>query len=290
MASTTVNFNVPDSLRCITKSSPWTVPFAAGGISGVAAALVGQPFDTIKVRMQTGFKFAGAHPAGAFDCLRMTMKHEGPNALFKGLGPQLGSQFLATALLFGIQDKFLSCFSGLTGGSRNDLNLISSAGFCAGGVLAVITCPMELIKVGIQSAADIPVTRVRPSAAAVAAKPSSLELAVAVVRKVRAEHGLRGLYTGVGLTSLRCAVGNAAFFSTFELCSRLDKSQNPGVKRSHSKCALFGAIAGTSYWLVCYPIDLLKSQIQNKVVQDAETLKLSKASAQPMPWNVVARG
>lgn len=50
------------------------IPFISGAVSGIAAACVGQPFDTIKVRMQTGFKMpCGAISMGAVQTLKSTV-------------------------------------------------------------------------------------------------------------------------------------------------------------------------------------------------------------------------
>lgn len=52
----------------------WSFPFLAGGLSGAAAAFVGQPFDTLKVRMQTGWTVKGASPTTAVDYLKLTVR------------------------------------------------------------------------------------------------------------------------------------------------------------------------------------------------------------------------
>ena len=56
--------------------------FAAGIVGGVAGIIVGHPFDTIKVRLQSdpAKRFAG--PA---DAVRQTLRYEGAMGLFKGI-------------------------------------------------------------------------------------------------------------------------------------------------------------------------------------------------------------
>lgn len=51
-----------------------TVEFIAGTVGGWAQVVVGHPFDTIKVRMQT--QKAGQF-SGPLDCLRKSVKYEG---------------------------------------------------------------------------------------------------------------------------------------------------------------------------------------------------------------------
>ena len=49
--------------------------FAAGGVGGVCAVVVGHPFDLAKVRLQTAEK--GVY-SGAMDVVRKTVAREGP--------------------------------------------------------------------------------------------------------------------------------------------------------------------------------------------------------------------
>eukprot|EP00611_Tribonema_gayanum_P026434 TRINITY_DN629_c0_g1_i4.p1 TRINITY_DN629_c0_g1~~TRINITY_DN629_c0_g1_i4.p1 ORF type:complete len:157 (-),score=14.11 TRINITY_DN629_c0_g1_i4:1854-2324(-) len=73
------------------------VAFAAGLTSGCAGILVGQPFDTVKVRLQTASH--GTY-SGPLRCLRDTVHKEGVTALFKGLGPPLASAPIVNAIAF----------------------------------------------------------------------------------------------------------------------------------------------------------------------------------------------
>ena len=50
------------------------------------SSLVGHPFDTIKVRLQTSEK---TQFKGPLDCLLQTVRNEGPAGLYKGATPPL---------------------------------------------------------------------------------------------------------------------------------------------------------------------------------------------------------
>lgn len=74
----------------------------AGTLGGCCGILVGSPFDTIKVRLQTA---AAATSTGsirtttALDCLLTTVRREGPIALFKGcLSPLIAASPINAAL------------------------------------------------------------------------------------------------------------------------------------------------------------------------------------------------
>lgn len=58
---------------------------AAGTCGGVAICLVGHPFDTLKVRLQTQPTENPLY-SGLFDCFKKTLKWEGIGGLYRGVG------------------------------------------------------------------------------------------------------------------------------------------------------------------------------------------------------------
>lgn len=61
----------------------------AGTAAGIAGCLVGHPFDTLKVRLQTQPVHNPVYK-GLVDCFLKTMKWEGIGGLYKGVGKQIG--------------------------------------------------------------------------------------------------------------------------------------------------------------------------------------------------------
>lgn len=59
-----------------------TVSLLSGTVAGMAQVLVGHPFDTVKVRLQT-------KEVKALDCLRNTLKLEGPTGFYRGIASPL---------------------------------------------------------------------------------------------------------------------------------------------------------------------------------------------------------
>ena len=60
----------------------------AGGVGGLASLVIGHPFDTVKVRLQTmrTDRMGGTQSyLNARDCLRKIIRHEGVGTLFKGM-------------------------------------------------------------------------------------------------------------------------------------------------------------------------------------------------------------
>lgn len=68
----------------------------AGGVGGALGVLVGQPFDFVKVRMQTH----GAY-TGLIDCFVRTLRHDGITGMYRGATPPVLNSFVLNAINFG---------------------------------------------------------------------------------------------------------------------------------------------------------------------------------------------
>ena len=71
-------------------------PLAASSPGGTACVLSGQPFDTVKVKMQT---FPGMY-RGFVHCFISTLRQRGPHGLYKGTTPALVANITENAVLF----------------------------------------------------------------------------------------------------------------------------------------------------------------------------------------------
>jgi solute carrier family 25 carnitine/acylcarnitine transporter 20/29 len=89
-------------------------------------------------------------------------------------------------------------------------------------------------------------------------------------------NGIRGLYLGGGVTSLRDPIGYGFYFWAYELSKRMmpgwtdDANSAANVTRT----LLCGGIAGVVTWTSIFPLDVIKTRIQGY----AETQALSEAS------------
>merc|ERR1711988_1967401 len=74
----------------------------AGGMGGLASLVVGHPFDTVKVRLQTmSADSRGRVPyRSATHCLKTMVQHEGPASLFRGMSGLAVFSVPRFALLF----------------------------------------------------------------------------------------------------------------------------------------------------------------------------------------------
>ncbi|KAL6605646.1 mitochondrial carrier domain-containing protein [Neocallimastix sp. 'constans'] len=110
--------------------------------ASVVGTLVGYPFDSIKTRMQT------YNYGKMTNCIKLTYRSEGVRGFFRGVCPPLVTVSIVKSISFSIYnrskdfiDRFYDSKSlyGLTVSS-------SAAGAVSGYVSAIISCPLELIK------------------------------------------------------------------------------------------------------------------------------------------------
>lgn len=120
----------------------------AGTVGGAAQLIVGHPFDTIKVKLQSQPAPVPGQPpkfSGAIDAVKQTITAEGPRGLYKGMGAPLATVAAFNAVLFtvrGQMEAFLRSAPGtpLTVGQQ----VVCGAG--AGVAVSFLACPTELIK------------------------------------------------------------------------------------------------------------------------------------------------
>lgn len=226
----------------------------AGTAGGIAQVLVGQPFDIVKVRMQTSAK--GTYN-GMLDCAGGILKNEGPLAFYKGtLTPLLGIG-VCVSIQFGVLEYVKRLFAECNiraGSGGPDGKTLTSSQLVAAGVLAglgngVVSGPVEHIRIRLQTQSNSnPVYRGPWDA----------------MKKIYSSHGIAGIYKGQNVTLLREASGYGIYFWAYEKLVQREIAQK-GIRRdeiSPAKAVLYGAAAGYALWAVIYPIDMIKSRMQ----------------------------
>ncbi|KZV73508.1 mitochondrial carrier [Peniophora sp. CONT] len=226
----------------------------AGTAGGIAQVLVGQPFDIIKVRMQTAPK--GTYN-GMLHCAGGILKNEGPLAFYKGtLTPLLGIGVCVSiqfAVLEFVKREFTerNLARGLGGpdGKLLGADQLMFAGIAAGIGNGFVSGPVEHIRIRLQT---------QPDKAKLYNGPWD------AIRKIHAAHGIRGIFKGQNVTFLREAAGYGVYFTAYEKLVQREMRMK-GIRRdqiSPAKSVLYGAAAGYALWAIIYPIDMIKSRIQ----------------------------
>lgn len=220
--------------------------FLAGGVGGVCLVASGQPFDTVKVRIQT----APANKySGMVDCIKKTMGKEGFFALYKGMA----------APIVGITPLYAIFFFGSSIGKRvqqrdnEPLTVLQffNAGAFAGVLTTTIMAPGERIKCLLQ----VQEGSAGSGAAAKYAGP------VDCAKQLFREGGIRSLYRGTCATLLRDVPASGFYLAGYELLMRVWAGEDR-TQLSPLKTLVAGGVAGMANWGYAIMPDVLKSRLQ----------------------------
>lgn len=238
---------------------------ASGTVGGTAQLLVGHPFDTIKVKLQSQpVPLAGQPPkyAGAMDAVRQTIAAEGPSGLYKGMGAPLATVAAFNAVLFTVRGQMEALLRSEPGVPLT-INQQIVAGAGAGLAVSFLACPTELIKCRLQAQSTM-------ATAGLALKYGGpMDVAKNVLKS---EGGMRGLFKGLVPTMAREIPGNAAMFGVYEAFKQFLAGGQDTSGLGRGSLMLAGGLAGASFWGSVYPTDVVKSVIQ---VDDFKNPKFS---------------
>ena len=260
--------------------------FTAGWMGGIAQVLVGQPFDTLKVRLQTQPVYKGV-----IDCAAKTMTGEGIRGFYRGtMMPLFGIGF-CVSIQFGALEgikRFLTNSNGniyeiKTDGRKELSSTLTPAEFFIAGSAAglantVISAPVEHIRIRCQASG----TCLGP---------------LDCLRTIYNTAGLKGIYKGWPITLVRDGIGFGAYFMTYEALIQQTVARARNLEASSFGSTLsnkadlphftrenipawhlvgFGALAGLAFWVPVFPVDVIKSKLQNdKLILAERTYKNS---------------
>ena len=245
---------------------------AAGTVGGVAQLVVGHPFDTIKVKLQSQpTPPPGQLPkySGAIDAVKKTIAAEGAGGLYKGMGAPLATVAAFNALLFTVRGQMETILRSAPGAPLT-VNQQFVAGAGAGFAVSFLATPTELIKCRLQAqgagAATATATAAATEAGAAAATVTAavkyggpMDVAKQVLRS---EGGVRGLYKGLFPTFAREVPGNATMFGVYEAIKQYMAGGTDTSGLGRGSLMLAGGLAGGAFWASVYPTDVVKSVIQ----------------------------
>ncbi|EGG02005.1 uncharacterized protein MELLADRAFT_72874 [Melampsora larici-populina 98AG31] len=221
----------------------------AGTAGGITQVLVGQPFDIVKVRLQSSDAYRGMNDAA----LRI-LREEGPASFYKGTTLPLIGIGACVSLQFGFLEAFKRSFrrQNLASGRSEQLTLgqLYLSGGGAGVASSIISGPVEHIRIRLQTSS--------PSS------KNHLQGPLDALKQIYKTDGIRGWYQGQGATVLREFHGYGMYFLGYEWLVQRHIDQNGGSRKDLGTgwAMLYGAGAGYSMWLCSYPLDQIKTRIQ----------------------------
>ncbi|KAI1429105.1 mitochondrial carrier domain-containing protein [Xylaria sp. FL1777] len=226
----------------------------AGAVGGIAQVLIGQPFDIVKVRLQTTTQYSSALNAAT-----TIYAKEGPLAFYKGtLTPLLGIGACVSIQFgaFGYAKRYFETANAARSSKDLSYGQYYAAGAFAGVANSVISGPIEHVRIRLQTQPH--------GAARLYSGPLDCVRKLSSTQQGGGGGVLRGLYRGEAVTVIREAQAYGVWFLAFEWMMNADAARN-GVARAEVpayKVALYGGLAGEALWLGSYPFDVVKSKMQ----------------------------
>ncbi|CAN6588710.1 unnamed protein product [Malus baccata var. baccata] len=231
---------------------------AAGTMGGVAQLVVGHPFDTIKVKLQSQpTPLPGQPPkfSGAIDAVKQTLSAEGAGGLYKGMGAPLATVAAFNAVLFTVKGQMETLLRSQPGVPLT----VSQQVICGGGAgvaVSFLACPTELIKCRLQAQSAMGDAG---SVGGAVKYGGPLDVAKQVLRS---EGGVRGLFKGLVPTMAREIPGNAAMFGVYEALKQFFAGGQDTSGLGRGSLIVAGGLGGAAFWGFVYPTDVVKSVIQ----------------------------
>ena len=132
-------------------------------------------------------------------------------------------------------------------GQTLTIGQIAMAGAGAGIVNSILASPVELLKIKLQAQYT----------------EGQFKGPIDCARQLIRNDGFSALFRGMYVTILREIPAYAGFYSGFEFTKRyLTKDQEEDATILQLMAS--GSVGGMSYWLASYPLDVVKSVVQNQ--------------------------
>lgn len=221
----------------------------SGSVGGIASTFAGHPLDTVKTRLQV---YPTLYRNG-FHCFAKVFKKEGALGVYKGVLPPVAAQGLMNAVLFATEGFSRRM---LKNAKMAEWKKVWLSGMIAGGVVAFIDTPFDLVKTQLQNTCM--------------AKPNSIEAkfnTFEMTGHIYRQNGLKSLYQGLQATLARNIPSYGLFFAVhYSTVSILTEKYNLGATAQ----LIGGGIAGSAAWGFCFPFDIVKTRMQSDSINKSE--------------------
>ena len=274
---------------------PRYLQFVFGGLAGMGATMIVQPFDVVKTRMQLSQRAHGVPTEGVLRMLGNLLKAGGVRELYAGLSAALFRQVTYTTTRLGafgiITDELtrykatraLSSSSSSSSAAPNadagrlSFGLKLVAGLSAGAIGACVGNPAEVALVRMMADGRLPLEQRR----------NYHSVFDALVRIVR-EEGVRTLWRGVSPTIGRAALLNMAQLGTY--AQTKEAIVSAGLLGDHIGAHVVAStVSGFAATCISLPLDNAKTKLQN--MRDGEfngmvdaLQKTARADGVPALW------
>jgi len=186
----------------------------SGGLSGIVSKTIGAPVDRVKLILQTQAVNADVKQRynGLTDCFSRVYREQGLLSFWRGNGANLLRYFPHQALSFAFKDKLKSTMSSNSNEpealSKVIVRNVASAG-AGGGMSLVLLYPLDMARTRL--AADVGKD----------ASDRRFSGTFDCLRKIYAESGVKGVYTGLGVSITGVIVFRGLFMGGYDTAKYL---------------------------------------------------------------------
>lgn len=228
---------------------PRYLGFVAGTFLGVTKNLVGHPFDTIKVRLQT----LDGRFKGPMDCVWQTLRKEGIRGFYKGCTPPLVGWVAMDSVMLGLLHTYRRF---LMDNVYTDQQRLPLAGHCLAGIMSgwtvlFVAAPVEQVKARLQVQYD----------AKLKVYTGPINCALQLLKTT----GIRGLYKGL-VSTMIFRTNFVFWWGSYELFTRWFETNT-----SMSTAAInfwSGGLLALVFWTFAYPADVVKQVVMTDSVEN----------------------
>lgn len=215
----------------------------AGTFGGMAQIFFGQPFDTIKVRLQSQNP---DNKVGLSKTVKTLFKNEGIVGFYKGILSPLIGVGGCVCIQFSVNEHLKKYFLNKNNNQELDYKRIFGSGAVSGFCNGFLTSPIEHVRIRLQIQKE---------------KNGYFKGVMDCYKKLVQK---RILYRGFTYTQLRESIGLGVYFTVYEKMIR-NEMKRKNCKRdeiSTTSIYLKGGLSGMIYWISVYPLDVIKSRFQ----------------------------
>lgn len=214
---------------------------------------------------------------GMFHALKTIFVEEGPVSLWKGITAGLQRQVIFAGLRIGLYPTVRDFICGKNSNNPTLPQRIV-AGLITGAFGIAVASPTDVVKIRLQAEG-----KKAPG------EPRRYQGSIDAYKKIVAEEGVKGLYSGLFPNIIRNSVMNAAELASYDqikssLLTRFPKA-NPDSKALHFTC---GLSAGFIAVVCASPVDVIKTRVMNVFIISViyrtlrNTEELFPASSKPL--------
>ncbi|KAF3989470.1 hypothetical protein FT663_03588 [Candidozyma haemuli var. vulneris] len=218
-----------------------------GTVGGIAQVLVGQPFDTVKVRLQSAPE--GTY-SGAVDVIKKLVANEGPKGFYKGTLTPLVGVGACVSVQFSVNEFMKRYYDNKLQGQPLSLLQFFNCGATAGFANGFLAGPIEHIRIRLQTQTG---------------NNKQFSGPIDCLKKLTQSSGVQGVFKGLAPTLARESIGLGIYFATYEALIARELGNKIYPTRGDIpawKLCMLGGLSGYALWGSIYPVDVLKSKLQ----------------------------